>query len=242
MAQAGGAQREPSMEEILASIRRIIEDSDGARRPDELPSHTQPANDAAGPEAVAADIVAALESQPGSVIEVESFRADLRSRAAVAEPKADAFPAIVRFDPADEAPAATGKLGASARHDEWRLGVPVEEMVQDHHGADAFADEIASAVFDELDDAPVAVAPTTGLSVAAAEPPRSPLLSEHAGKQVAAAFGELSEAFAARSRKNLDEMAEAMLRPLLQDWLDNNLPLLVEKLVREEIERVARGA
>ncbi|RUZ12587.1 DUF2497 domain-containing protein, partial [Mesorhizobium sp. M7A.F.Ca.CA.001.09.1.1] len=28
----------------------------------------------------------------------------------------------------------------------------------------------------------------------------------------------------------------------LQDWLDNNLPTLVERLVREEIERVARGA
>jgi uncharacterized protein len=28
---------------------------------------------------------------------------------------------------------------------------------------------------------------------------------------------------------------------LLHDWLDNNLPTLVERLVREEIERVARG-
>ena len=57
-----------------------------------------------------------------------------------------------------------------------------------------------------------------------------------------AAFGELSEAFAARSQKTFDEMAEQMMRPMLQDWLDNNLPVLVERLVREEIERVARGA
>ena len=28
---------------------------------------------------------------------------------------------------------------------------------------------------------------------------------------------------------------------LLQEWLDDNLPTLVERLVREEIERVARG-
>ena len=35
MAQLGGAQREPSMEEILASIRRIIEDSDAGRKPEE---------------------------------------------------------------------------------------------------------------------------------------------------------------------------------------------------------------
>ncbi|RVC00727.1 DUF2497 domain-containing protein, partial [Mesorhizobium sp. M7A.F.Ca.AU.002.06.1.1] len=55
-------------------------------------------------------------------------------------------------------------------------------------------------------------------------------------------FGELSDAFASRSKKTFDEMAEEMLRPMLQDWLDNNLPTLVERLVREEIERVARGA
>ena len=71
---------------------------------------------------------------------------------------------------------------------------------------------------------------------------RPAIVSEHTGRQVAAAFGELSEAFAARSKKTFDEMAEAMLRPMLQDWLDNNLPTLVERLVREEIERVARGA
>jgi cell pole-organizing protein PopZ len=71
---------------------------------------------------------------------------------------------------------------------------------------------------------------------------RAAILSEHTGRQVAAAFGELSDAFASRSKKTFDEMAEEMLRPMLQDWLDNNLPTLVERLVREEIERVARGA
>jgi cell pole-organizing protein PopZ len=73
-------------------------------------------------------------------------------------------------------------------------------------------------------------------------PPRPAILSEHTGRQVSAAFGELSDAFASRSKKTFDEMAEEMLRPMLQDWLDNNLPTLVERLVREEIERVARGA
>ena len=58
---------------------------------------------------------------------------------------------------------------------------------------------------------------------------------------MAAAFTELSEAFAASRRKSFDQMAEEMLRPMLQDWLDNNLPILVERLVREEIERIARG-
>lgn len=70
---------------------------------------------------------------------------------------------------------------------------------------------------------------------------RPPILSEQAGRQVAAAFDELSEAFSGTRRKSFDEMAEEMLRPMLQDWLDNNLPVLVERLVREEIDRVARG-
>ena len=69
----------------------------------------------------------------------------------------------------------------------------------------------------------------------------TPIVSEATGRQVAAAFGELSDAFAANRRKSFDEMAEEMLRPMLQDWLDDNLPTLVERLVREEIERVARG-
>jgi hypothetical protein len=32
-----------------------------------------------------------------------------------------------------------------------------------------------------------------------------------------------------------------MLRPMLKQWLDENLPAIVERLVRAEIQRVARG-
>jgi cell pole-organizing protein PopZ len=51
----------------------------------------------------------------------------------------------------------------------------------------------------------------------------------------------LQDAFASSQRRSFDEIAEELMRPMLQDWLDNNLPVLVERLVREEIERVARG-
>lgn len=67
------------------------------------------------------------------------------------------------------------------------------------------------------------------------------LLSLKAGDKVARSFQELAEAFDGSQRRSLEEMAEEMLRPMLQDWLDDNLPTLVERLVREEIERVARG-
>ena len=40
---------------------------------------------------------------------------------------------------------------------------------------------------------------------------------------------------------DLDAKTEAILRPMLREWLDENLPTMVERMVREEIERVARG-
>ena len=39
----------------------------------------------------------------------------------------------------------------------------------------------------------------------------------------------------------VEEAVKEMLRPMLRQWLDNNLPVMVERLVRAEIERVARG-
>lgn len=67
------------------------------------------------------------------------------------------------------------------------------------------------------------------------------LLSGEAEHLVARSFGELAEVLDMAQRRSLDEIAEEMLRPMLQEWLDDNLPTLVERLVREEIERVARG-
>jgi cell pole-organizing protein PopZ len=70
----------------------------------------------------------------------------------------------------------------------------------------------------------------------------SPLMSEAAGAQVSRSFEELAAIVDGGPRRSLDELAQEMLRPMLQEWLDDNLPTLVERLVREEIERVARGS
>lgn len=68
-----------------------------------------------------------------------------------------------------------------------------------------------------------------------------PLLSPRVGAAVSASFDNLARSMASINGRNLDELVEAMLRPMLRSWLDDNLPLLVERLVREEIERVSRG-
>ncbi|WP_037171594.1 DUF2497 domain-containing protein, partial [Rhizobium sp. Pop5] len=60
------------------------------------------------------------------------------------------------------------------------------------------------------------------------------LLSEDAGLQISRSFEELAAAIDGAERRSLDEIAEDMLRPMLREWLDDNLPTLVERLVREE--------
>ena len=54
-------------------------------------------------------------------------------------------------------------------------------------------------------------------------------------------FGALSANLAVRSAELADELVRETLRPMLKQWLDENLPAIVERLVRAEIQRVARG-
>jgi len=44
-----------------------------------------------------------------------------------------------------------------------------------------------------------------------------------------------------RDPEMIERVAREMLRPMLKSWLDDNLPIVVERLVRAEIERIARG-
>src|SRR5690606_25383514 len=68
-----------------------------------------------------------------------------------------------------------------------------------------------------------------------------PLLSPQSDAAVAGAFNQLARTMPSRSGRTVDELVEDMVRPKLQSWLDDTLPPLVERLVREEIERVSRG-
>jgi cell pole-organizing protein PopZ len=68
-----------------------------------------------------------------------------------------------------------------------------------------------------------------------------PLLSEESGEAVAESFRALAETMAAQSAKAAEDMARDMLRPMLKAWLDENMPATVERLVKAEIQRLARG-
>jgi cell pole-organizing protein PopZ len=75
------------------------------------------------------------------------------------------------------------------------------------------------------------------------EEPRYPaLVSPQTEAHAETAFRQLSEAILARATgdKSLEDMTRDMLKGMLKQWLDANLPAIVEDMVREEIQRVAR--
>jgi cell pole-organizing protein PopZ len=81
---------------------------------------------------------------------------------------------------------------------------------------------------------------------------RERILSSATSGAAAAAFAQLGALPRERRRegelplggvdRTLEDIVRDILRPLLQTWLDENLPQLVERLVREEIARVVGEA
>ena len=71
--------------------------------------------------------------------------------------------------------------------------------------------------------------------------PGERLISISTDATVANAFGKLAHTVLTQNARTLEDLVREMLKPMLKSWLDDNLPGLVERLVRAEIERVARG-
>ena len=92
----------------------------------------------------------------------------------------------------------------------------------------------------QAEDSYAAVAPEDP-RLAAFEPADHPLMSNITTAAVDSAFSSLAHTVLSRNARTLDDLVKDMLRPMLKSWLDDNLPSLVERLVRAEIERVSRG-
>ncbi len=85
------------------------------------------------------------------------------------------------------------------------------------------------------------------------EPPRRPqaapqpaiaertIMSSHTSAAVDSAFNALAQTVLVQNARTLEDLVKEMLRPLLKSWLDDNLPGMVERIVKAEIERVSRG-
>lgn len=66
-------------------------------------------------------------------------------------------------------------------------------------------------------------------------------MSSATAASVDSAFNTLAQTVLIQNARTLEDLVKEMLRPLLKSWLDDNLPGLVERIVKAEIERVSRG-
>ena len=250
MAQPNVA-REPSMDEILASIRKIIENNEAQ------PDLAADAQDDEGFD-ISTERDANLLDHPAVV---EQFHAEESRVAHVVqpihrvEPVQAGQPALSLADVAARVRAASERHVAAHREPMEREPVQAQPVVAQEENPVFTARVAASA--NRFTPAPEKVEPVVEVEVKApqaeaiaaevvAEPVAvsreiAAIVSPAVGERVAQSFGALAEAVDAVPRRSFDEIAEDMLRPMLQEWLDDNLPTLVERLVREEIERVARG-
>ena len=174
---------EPTMEEILASIRRIISEDDA-------------------PEDAAAQALAEPEADEAD----DSFAAASEPEAEIDEVAADADDDVLELTETYEAP------------DSVSIG-DIDAYVP------PAAPEPAPA------PKPVAAAPSV----------TGGLVSERTESIAASSFGALtSNLLVPHSDRTLEDVAKELLRPLLQSWLDQHLPGIVEEQVRLEVERIAR--
>jgi cell pole-organizing protein PopZ len=259
MNQPAKAQ-EPSMEEILASIRRIIADDDAAK----------PTKD---PEAPAVKPVAVAPTPPPAAKPAPPAPPPAPDAAAMNQDDIDAM--LAGFEPPAPSPApAPQPAPAVARRPEPEP--EPEPDILDLTEAMAAPEPEPSAppafrtitsdpdvVFSEPEEpppsAPRPYAPEPPRSYAPepprqAEPPHyseparnpvqtteAPLMGSDTRAAVDAAFNSLAHTVLVQNARTLEDLVKEMLRPMLKAWLDDNLPSLVERLVRAEIERVSRG-
>ncbi len=224
MAKAA-ASAEPSMEEILASIRRIIADEPEGK---EAASKAAPAKAAAKPE-----VETMAEPAPDDEHISEE---DLDKLFAQSGDDDEAEPEI-DVDDADDEPEVLDLADVATVDDAEPLEL-VEGLKEDEAEV-AFAEPTPEPV--RRPEPPKAEAPRARPAPEREVEPEEPLVSAAATASVQSAFGQLSHTVLAANARTLDDLVKEMLRPMLRAWLDENLPVIVERLVRAEIERVSRG-
>jgi cell pole-organizing protein PopZ len=74
-----------------------------------------------------------------------------------------------------------------------------------------------------------------------AGPEPQQILSRSTVSAVESAFNSLANTVLSNNARTLEDLVKEMLRPMLKSWLDDNLPNMVERIVKAEIERVSRG-
>ena len=68
---------------------------------------------------------------------------------------------------------------------------------------------------------------------------RGLLISREVNNAVHAAFNALAQTILVNNSRTLEDLVREMLQPIIKIWLDDNLPAMVERLVRVEIEQIS---
>lgn len=205
-----------SMEDILSSIRDIIVNDNGVDNDDEGESNDMAKDD--------------KSAETEETTEAE----------APAEEKDDATPAEEAQDDAgdDEVLELTEEVDEDAE-------APAEDDTTDD------ADDAAADVLDDIDAAIAEEKPEKKEAPAAKEPANtdaSPdkLVSENAAAAASDSLKNLMnsvpreqvESKEFRNGNTLEDLVVEAITPMLADWLDDNLPTIVERLVEKEIRKL----
>ncbi len=238
--------QEPSMEEILASIRRIIADDEAK------PAAEKPAAPAAAPAKPEKPAAAAPAPTPAPPPPAAAKPAAPPPAKPAPPPPAPAAPAPAVSNSQDDIDALLNGLDEATSAEEIRpAALPEAEVFE-------LTDEMAVATPPPPQPSFQKVEPEDDLEFAEAAkaPPRQPafepppfesaapspqILSRSTVSAVESAFNTLAHTVLSNNARTLEDLVKEMLRPMLKSWLDDNLPGLVERIVKAEIERVSRG-
>jgi uncharacterized protein len=206
--------QEPSMEEILASIRRIIADDDASKATQRAAEPPKAAPRPAAPQRSFAPLPGAEMNQP--------------------EPAAEEPPEPGQTMEEEDASADILDLTESMTASSFNQPAAPEPAPQFRK-----IEGISDVGFDDAEPKPMPQ-PAMGARPMLRDVEQA-LLSTATSSAVDSAFNALAQTVLVQNARTLEDLVREMLRPMLKSWLDDNLPGMVERLVRAEIERVARG-
>ncbi|TRO93747.1 DUF2497 domain-containing protein [Glycocaulis profundi] len=202
---AQSAEQEPTMEEILASIRRIINEDD---------------------EGVEAPEAAAAEPETEDAFDPDDF-GDVPQEAAAEEDEDDGD-VLELTEKVEE-----DGLGTDP------MAIADDLMILDREDEDAEAEaEVESAPEPEPEPVAEAFEPEPAPSM-----DEDRLVADTTASAAAGAFAALSGSLkvATDNNQTLEGIVRELMKPMLKQWLDDNLPSIVEEKVQAEIERIARS-
>jgi uncharacterized protein len=246
--------QEPSMEEILASIRRIIADDEAKPPGGDKPAAAAPQAAPARAEKPAASAPAPAPKPVMTDIPPSKIPAAV---VAAAKPTPPAPPPPAPADSAtnsqDDIDALLNGLDEATTEEEVRPPQPdgeVFELTDDMALPSVQPPQPSFNKIEPEDDLEFTESvawkamqrpPAYDPPPAQAAAPSPPMLSQTTVSAVESAFNALAHTVLSNNARTLEDLVKEMLRPMLKSWLDDNLPGLVERIVKAEIERVSRG-